>query len=133
MGFSTAITTCLRKYLVFSGRAPRSEYWWFFLFKLLLLGVAIFVLFSIAGDNDEMFRNALYIIGIGYLILLPPSIAVSVRRLHDWDRSGWTYLVVLIPNIGGLILLGMMIPGSSPGQNRFGPHPFDAVDYDVFR
>lgn len=132
MGFTEATATCLRKYFVFSGRAPRSEYWWFFLFKLILTVAAIAVAIWSLYRNEDLLQVLVIVFVIGYLFLLIPSVAVAVRRLHDWDMSGWVYLVVFVPSIGGLILLGMMIPGSSPGENQYGPHPFDRINTTVF-
>ena len=90
MNFSQAIQSCLAQYATFSGRATRSEYWWFFLFQVLVLVVA-----SMLGDVVN---------GIVTLLLLLPALAVGARRLHDIGRSGWWQLLMLT-GIGYLVLL----------------------------
>ncbi len=90
MDFLPAIQSCLGQYATFSGRASRSEYWWFFLFQVLVMLVA-----SLLGDT-------LY--SILALLLLLPALAVGARRLHDVGRSGWWQLLML-SGIGYLVLL----------------------------
>lgn len=106
----------LRKYAVFSGRARRAEYWYFLLYNALIsLGIGI-----IAATLGDM----LGIVGILYgLAVLIPSLAVSVRRLHDIDKSGWWLLLSFIPLIGGLVLLLFFVQDGTPGPNKFGPDP----------
>ena len=111
----------IRNYAVFSGRSRRKAYWFFFLFNVLI-GIAASVLdgvLVIATDNGlpAMF-NPLY-----SLVILIPSIAVSVRRLHDTDRSGWWLLIGFVPCVGFFVLLYFMIQDSTPGANRFGANP----------
>lgn len=111
----------IRNYAVFSGRSRRKAYWFFFLFNVLI-GIAASVLdgvLAIATDNalPAMF-NPLY-----SLVILIPSIAVSVRRLHDTDRSGWWLLISFVPCVGFFVLLYFMIQDSTPGANRFGANP----------
>lgn len=90
MGFSQAIQSCLGQYATFSGRAPRSEFWWFFLFQVLAMGVS-----SLLGDTAY---------SIAALLLVLPALAVGARRLHDVGRSGWWQLLMLT-GIGYLVLL----------------------------
>lgn len=111
----------LKKYATFSGRARRKEYWFFFLFNTL---------FSIAlGLVDQATGNVNLETGVGLLssiyslAVLIPSLAVTFRRLHDTDRSGWWLLISLIPLIGALVLLVFMMLDSQQGENRFGPNP----------
>lgn len=114
MSFIDAVNSCFRQYVGFSGRAARSEFWWFTLFGLLV-GVA-------AGIVDP--RNT-----IGALIslaLLLPSLAVGVRRLHDTGRSGWWLLIALVPIAGLIVLIVFFVSGGDPGANRFGPPPTNA-------
>ena len=112
MDFQTALKTCLmQKYVEFNGRAARPEFWWFALFTF----VVSLVLQVIGGE---------ILSGIFALAVLLPSIAVAVRRLHDVDRSGWWYLLVLIPFLGALILIfAFFIHRGTAGANRFGPDP----------
>ncbi len=65
--------------------------------------------------------------GINMLIVLIPGIAVSVRRLHDTDRSGWWLLICLIPLIGSIVLLVFLVKDSKPGENQYGAKPKGAT------
>jgi uncharacterized membrane protein YhaH (DUF805 family) len=113
MGMPDAVRTVLGKYADFSGRARRSEYWWFALAYLVVYVVATII------DQAFGFPILTLIVGLGLLV---PSLAVSVRRLHDTDRSGWWLLLGLIP-FGGIVVLVFECMDSQPGTNRFGPSP----------
>ena len=89
MNFGQAISTCFAKYATFSGRASRPEFWWFFLFQILVSVVA-----SMLGD---------VVAGLVSLALLLPALAVGARRLHDIGKSGWWQLIML--TVIGLLLL----------------------------
>jgi uncharacterized membrane protein YhaH (DUF805 family) len=105
----------LKKYAQFSGRARRTEYWMFFVVSLIISAFLAFI-DGRAGTGG--------IIGIVYsLAVLVPSLAVTVRRLHDTDRSGWWLLIFLVPVIGAIVLLVFAIVDGTPGDNRFGPSP----------
>jgi uncharacterized membrane protein YhaH (DUF805 family) len=91
MNFQESIKVCFTKYADFKGRGTRPEYWWFFLFIILVsLGIS-------------MFSSALS--GLFSLATLLPSIAAATRRLHDTDRSGWWQLIVVVPLIGLIVLI----------------------------
>ena len=125
MSFTDAVSSVYRNYAKFDGRAPRSEYWWFTLFTVLVV-VAGFLLGAIAYAASR--SSAVYgVVGVGLIIFviasIIPSIAVGVRRLHDSDKSGWWYLIGFIPYIGSFILLIFFLLPSTPGYNRFGPSP----------
>ena len=136
MTFTESVKTCLRKYVDFNGRASRSEYWWFFLFTVIvrvITGWIPFVGFVIA------------------LALLLPSLSVTARRLHDTNRTGWWMLLpiglglagiiagialvaiglfpigvalaILGPVLGFVALLTFLIQPSDPGLNQYGPNP----------
>ncbi len=110
------------KYADFSGRARRSEYWYFALFNALLgmvLGFVAGLLGGIMGNETV----TLIIIGVFYLGIIIPSIAIGVRRLHDTGKSGWLYLLALIPILGGLILLVFFCTDSQAGTNKWGANP----------
>jgi len=162
MTFSDAVRTCLReKYVTFSGRAPRSEYWWFYLFNVLI-NIAIYVLGfffvgaaiftgdpsqagGIGGAGAIIFSIITIIVGLGLIL---PNIAVLVRRFHDRNISGWYILggiivgflsLVLLGSIGGLVFLALCIAAfvitvlkGTDGPNNFGPDPLRASDADVF-
>jgi uncharacterized membrane protein YhaH (DUF805 family) len=111
----------LKKYFVFDGRARRTEYWMFGLINLIVVVVLTFLdhmLGTVRGDS----RIGL-LAGIYTLVVLLPSLGVTVRRLHDTDRSGWWILISFVPLIGGIVLLVFMVLDSTPGPNRFGPNP----------
>ncbi len=120
MGFADAVRSCLQQYVGFSGRARRSEYWWFFLFTVLVSMVAS-VLDSIFGTMSDT-TNVGVIGSIASLALLLPSIAVAIRRLHDTSRSGWWILIGLIPIVGWIILI-VFYCQDSHGENEYGPSP----------
>ena len=111
----------LKKYAVFGGRARRKEYWLFLLFNLMITVIlgAIDHVAGLAGSASVYGPlGALY-----GLAILVPGLAVSVRRLHDTNHSGWWLLVALVPFIGAIVLLIFMIRDSQPGQNQHGPNP----------
>lgn len=116
MGFQEAVRTCLSKYTDFSGRARRSEYWYFTLAYILAIMVAS-IPEGILGTGTSILGGLVMVAGI------LPSLAACVRRLHDTGRSGWFYLVGLIPFVGGLILLIFTIQDSQPVGNQWGPSP----------
>lgn len=122
MGFGGAIATCFRKYVDFTGRARRAEYWWFSLFYFLLVVVLTIVdVMRIGADGLLAGRSLLS--GLASLALLLPSLSVAVRRLHDTDRSGWWILIGLVPLVGFIVYLVFMCLRGTAGPNRFGPDP----------
>lgn len=130
-----------RRYFDFAGRSRRREYWMFALFYVLVL-VALNVVF---GTNEVVrtptgFGYGSRLVGGGGLVgsvvglaSLIPALAVSVRRLHDQDRSGWLLLLGLIPLLGSFALLVLMCLDGTRGGNRFGPDPKNPGSADVFR
>jgi uncharacterized membrane protein YhaH (DUF805 family) len=113
--------TVLKKYADFSGRARRMEYWVFSLINLLIICVLVFLdamLGFEVGEDQIGLLSAIYVLAV-----LLPSLAVSVRRLHDTDRSGWWLLIGILPLIGDIVLLIFFVLDSTPGDNRFGPNP----------
>ncbi|MBF9131979.1 DUF805 domain-containing protein [Plantactinospora sp. S1510] len=127
MSFTAAVRSALSQYVGFGGRARRAEYWWFFLF-LILVGIVTSILdaalgtdFKGSGVSDGLLSL------IANLALFLPALALAVRRLHDTDRSGWWVLIGLIPLVGAIVLLVFFVQDGTPGPNRFGPSP----KYDV--
>ena len=118
MTFAEAIRSVLSQYVGFSGRARRSEYWYFFLFNLIVSIVAR-IIDAAAGSYPV-------ISGIVALALLLPGLAVGVRRLHDTGRSGWWLLLAIIPLIGAIILI-IWFCGDSEPDNQYGPNPKGAA------
>jgi len=116
----------LKKYAEFNGRASRQEYWFFILFNILISAFLATIDFFSGTFNIETGVGLLS--GIYSLAVLIPGIAVTVRRLHDTDRSGWWLLIPLIPVIGGIVLFIFMVQDSTSGDNQYGPNP----SYQVF-
>lgn len=109
--FKTSVITCFEKYFTFSGRASRSEYWYFY----LLMTVTAFVLFFVSEWLYFLF----------YLGTFFPFLAAAIRRLHDIDKSGWWYLIMIIPFVGFFVVLYWHCQKGTHGVNRFGPNPLD--------
>lgn len=118
MGFMEAVKSVYSRYVDFQGRSPRSEYWWFYLFVVIvyLVGMLLTAAVPILG----------ILLLIFYLGSLIPMLAVSIRRLHDLDKSGWWLLLSLVP-IAGLLLLYWFCLRGTDGDNRFGPDPLGNV------
>jgi uncharacterized membrane protein YhaH (DUF805 family) len=113
----------LRKYAVFGGRARRREYWWFALFTFLVsVPLAIGDILIIGYEAFSAYAAG-PLLGLFALATLLPSLGVSVRRLHDGDRSGWWLLLALLPVVGALVLLFWFCSRGSIGANRFGDDP----------
>jgi uncharacterized membrane protein YhaH (DUF805 family) len=106
--------TVLRRYAVFTGRARRQEYWMFTLVSLVIA----FILGLIDLSLHTWVLETVY-----WIAVLVPSIAVTTRRLHDTDRTGWWQLIVLVCVIGGIILLIFTVLDGQRGPNRYGPSP----------
>ena len=122
MSFTQAIASGFQNYVNFSGRAVRSEYWFWILFFILAVvaaGLIDFALFSNAGIYP--------VYSLVSLGLFLPSLAVSIRRLHDLDRSGWWILLSFFPLVGGIILLVWYCMRGTIGPNRFGPDPLGGI------
>jgi uncharacterized membrane protein YhaH (DUF805 family) len=117
MSFLEAVRVCLSKYVDFSGRAGRPEFWWFFLFNVLVSLVSS-VLDSALGTDAR--PGAGLIQAFAGLALLLPGLAVGARRLHDISRSGWMQLLLLIPCLG-FLLLAFWWADQGGGDNRYGP------------
>jgi len=122
MNFTEAIASGFRNYVGFSGRAPRSEYWYWFLFAVLV-NIAATIVDAILFSRADVGPIGL-IVG---LALFLPGLAVGVRRLHDLDRSGWWILIVFIPIVGVIILLVWACMRGTLGPNRFGPDPLGGM------
>lgn len=115
-------TLPLKRYLDFAGRSRRKEYWMFFLLVIILEVVAM-VLDNVLGMGQMIAGIYGPLLVLLMLVLIVPGIAVSIRRLHDIDRSGWWVLIALVPFVGGLVLLVFFVVEGTRGANRFGPDP----------
>ncbi len=122
MDFQTAVKTCFANYITFSGRAPRSEYWYFVLF-LVIVGVITGVLDAILFPANVISPlNSIF-----SLVTFLPSLAVTSRRLRDVDKSGWWQLLWLVPIIGWIVLIIWLVQRGTPGPNRFGADPLGSM------
>ena len=121
MTFGEAVKSCFGKYATLRGRASRSEFWYFELFGLIMV-VGFSALSAILGKTLTTYviepLYAIYMLGI-----LLPAISVTVRRLHDRDKSGWWYWIALVPLVGAILLLVWFCQKGTDGDNRFGPDP----------
>lgn len=141
----------LQKYADFTGRAPRSEYWWYVL-GLIVAGIVLSIIEGIIGLNRivaGVYGPLVILLWLGTIV---PSLAAGARRLHDTNRSGWLQLIAYVPygilmlvrptsggGLGAIALAGvislvalicaivlivfMVLPGT-PGDNRYGPNPY---------
>jgi uncharacterized membrane protein YhaH (DUF805 family) len=104
----------LKKYAVFSGRARRKEYWMYTLFVSIIYIVLAIV--AVAAKQP-------LIAAVFYLAIILPSLAVTVRRLHDTGRTGWWVLIGIVPLVGAVVMLVFLCSDSESGQNKYGPNP----------
>jgi uncharacterized membrane protein YhaH (DUF805 family) len=114
----------LKRYAEFEGRSRRKEYWMFVLLQLGIAAVAAAIgglLASVMGEAGGM--AVLLLVVLALLGLIVPSIAVTVRRLHDQDKSGWFYLLTFVPYIGGIIMIVLMCIEGTRGPNKYGADP----------
>ena len=116
MSFGQSISTCFSKSATFTGRASRSEFWWFYLLYVIVASAANF--------TDMYILNSNYILtAIVVLAFILPVLAASARRLHDTSKSGWMLLLGLIPCVGGIVLLVFFVQAPTPADNQYGPGP----------
>lgn len=129
MTFGQSIKTCFSKYVTFSGRAQRSEFWWWVLFvfvaDILLswIDIALFGTIEVGAGSIAGLTETPVLSGLFGLAVFLPGLAVAVRRLHDLDKSGWWVLIWLIPIIGWIILIVWYATEGTRGPNRFGADP----------
>lgn len=119
MSFTEAVQSCFRKYAVFSGRARRSEYWWWVLFTLLV----VFVIGLLTGGGESTGSGMDALLGLTWLALILPSLAVTVRRLHDTGRSGWWWFISFVPLVGPIVMIVFMATAGNQSPNRYGTAP----------
>lgn len=111
-------------YANFSGRARRAEYWNYTLANLVLL-IPFYILGFVGAASDSAALSGLgfFVYGIGVLGTIIPSLAVGVRRLHDLNKSGWSYFIALIPIVGSIILLVWFFTEGNRSANEYGEDP----------
>ncbi|KZK89997.1 Inner membrane protein YhaI [Pseudovibrio sp. Ad5] len=122
VSFQSAIRTCFKKYVQFTGRAPRSEFWWWVLFVLIVMIAAYlidnFVIAPILGLPTGSVQDGAPLSSILNIAFFLPNLAVAVRRLHDINRSGFWLLIAFIPILGGLLLLYWFVQPSFHGKTK---------------
>ncbi len=112
----------LRRYVDFAGRSRRREYW-FFALGNVVIAIVLMLIERMLGMASGGYGILTIIFELAILV---PSIAVSIRRLHDTGRSGWWILIAFVPILGALVLLYFMLLDSEPGMNAYGPNPKEA-------
>ena len=117
MQFQDAIRSGFRNYVTFAGRASRSEYWYWVLFAFLVTAVSGILDYAIFSDSETGPLQS-----ITSLLLFLPGLAISFRRLHDIDRTGWWWLIAFTV-IGIILLLVWACTRGTAGANRYGPDP----------
>jgi uncharacterized membrane protein YhaH (DUF805 family) len=133
MGFIEAIKNCTSNWITFSGRASRSEYWWFTLFNILFSILGQIAMGGIAATGSSVPVIAFAVVFVVLAIYFGiAGISVMVRRLHDKDKSGWWYWIILVPIIGVILLLVWFCQRGTQGPNRFGPDPLMGTNPEVF-
>ena len=115
MSFVDAIKSVFSQYANFSGRARRSEYWYY-----VLCYAIISIVVNLLSQASSVFAIIGTVVG---LALICPTVAVEIRRLHDIGKSGWYLLFNLIPLVGAIILIVWFCKDSEPGDNAYGPNP----------
>lgn len=125
MTFVDAVKSAYQNYVTFTGRATRSEFWFWVLFQFLM-NLVIGLIFGgghmVMGDGAMGMRyEGGLVANLWGLANFLPALAVAVRRLHDVDKSGWWMLIFLIPLVGWIILIVWYATKGTPGANRFGP------------
>ncbi|MDE5847167.1 MAG: DUF805 domain-containing protein [Muribaculaceae bacterium] len=120
VSFKEAVVRALtQNYCNFSGRASRSEYWWFYLFTCIVSWVVSIVVSLFSSELSIMYIASM-VVGLAFLL---PSLGIAVRRLHDIGKSGWWMFISLIPLIGAIILLVWWCKDSQMEPNEYGPVP----------
>jgi uncharacterized membrane protein YhaH (DUF805 family) len=131
MSFAEAVKSCWADYSTFSGRARRSEYWFFYLFTILVefggiiaVGIIAGLLGAVLGRGvgSALFGLGFAVVALAWVALIVPGLAVFCRRLHDTGRSGWWWLIGVVPVVGPIVLLVFLCTDSQP-DNQYGPAP----------
>jgi uncharacterized membrane protein YhaH (DUF805 family) len=127
MTFAEAVQSVFSKSTKIQGRSPRSEYWYWILFVIIvqLITIVPVIMVAMLIQAQDVWALLPFLIAAGAiaLFLWLGTITVAIRRLHDQGLSGWFYLLFLIPSLGGLIELIFMLQPSNAGSNKYGPQP----------
>lgn len=126
-----SVQTCFSNYVSWKGRASRSEFWYFVLFYMssaivaLIIDVTLGTSYTYLNPSTETTSSLYYgyIYTLTALILFLPYLSVTVRRLHDKDRSGWYYWILLIPIVGFILFIVSLASRGTAGDNKYGSDP----------
>ncbi|MBN8202994.1 MULTISPECIES: DUF805 domain-containing protein [Bacillaceae] len=119
-----AFIKVLKESFNFSGRSRRKDYWMFILFTFVISIILTVIEMALGLEITEDIGILTTLFSV---IMIIPSLSVTVRRLHDTGKSGWWILISLIPLIGGIIILIFTLMDSEPGSNKYGPNPKKAI------
>jgi len=122
MNFTEAVKTCFSKAFDFQGRASRSEYWFWVLF-LLTCNFALGFLEGLIGPRNLLAADIAALNLLFFALTFMPGLSVTIRRLHDTGRTGWWWLINLVPVIGWIVMLFFAIQEGEGRQNAYGPEP----------
>ena len=128
--FPEAVKLGFQRYIDFSGRSSRAEYWWFTLF-IVLVDVIVTAVDTVVLGTD--LRDIGLLSTVWQLATLIPSLAIGVRRLHDIDKSGWWILLWFVLVIGWIVLLVWAIKRGDGGPNKYGPDPRQAISQQPYK
>lgn len=120
MSFGQSISYCFSNYANFNGRARRSEFWWFWLFVLIVQIVVQGLVAVVVGTDSVLYSLLVFVVAIALAI---PLYAAGSRRMHDTGKSGWLQLLILIPCVGVIIMIVLWAQAGNPGENQYGAPP----------
>jgi uncharacterized membrane protein YhaH (DUF805 family) len=128
MGFADAVRSAIvNNYVNFSGRASRSEYWWFALFNTVIAIGSFPIDVALGYDFTDPYSTP-WVSNLFSLLLLLPGLGLSVRRLHDTGRSGWMLLIGIIPCIGLILLIVWCVEEGNAHVNAYGDVPTNTIE-----
>ncbi len=113
-------TVVMQRFAKFDGRAGRSEFWWYYLANIvinLVLTILMVIGFNLAGALGVL---VLLVLIAFWVVIIVPTVALAIRRLHDTDKSGWWLLIGFVPIVGTIVLLVFYIMEGTSGPNNFG-------------
>lgn len=117
----------IKNYANFNGRARRAEYWYAYLLTILfIIPIYVFLIIAVVSESTPLIVVSGILMGLAVLLMIVPTLAVTVRRLHDTNKSGWYYLLAFIPLVSIIIFVFMVIEGDK-NENNYGLDPKNIV------
>ena len=132
VNFGTAVKLGFQRYVDFSGRSTRAEYWWWGLFSVVV-SFALFIADTLTGNSSTFGWMGGLLDTLFTLATIIPSLALSVRRLHVITRTGWWLLLLFVPVIGWIVLIVWAIKRGDGGPNKYGPDPRQAISQQPYK